>query len=100
VACLQQTIDILVIEIKTLSLVDGFAVKVQTEPAHGSQNGVRVFLFGALRVRVFNAQQETAAEVPGQKPAENSGARAADVQVTGGAGREAGDNGCVGHALS
>ena len=48
---------------------------------------------GALEIRVLDAQDELAAVMPGEEPIEESGARAADVQIAGRAGREAGANG-------
>ena len=92
VACFQQLVHIAVVQIRAPGLIGKPAVPVQAQPAHGSQDGIRIFLLGAQQIRVFNAQMEAAAVMAGQKPAENGGARAADVQMPGGTGRKTGNN--------
>ncbi len=92
VPAFQQPVHITVVDIRPLGLVGEVAVPVQTQPAHGGQNGIRVFLPGSQQIRIFNAQVKTAAEMAGQEPAENGRARAADVQMPGGTGRKTGDN--------
>ena len=92
VAGLQQLVHIAVVQLGALGLVVEGAVPVQSQPAHGSQDGVGVLLLGAQQVGVLDAQVELAAEVAGQQPAEDGGTRAADVQMARGAGRETGND--------
>ena len=89
----QQLVDVAVVEVEALALEHGSALGGQVEPGHGLDDGVSGFLGAALAVGVLHAQQEGSALALGQKPAEQRGARAADVQVARGAGREAGDDG-------
>ncbi|KAG1388645.1 hypothetical protein G6F59_015865 [Rhizopus arrhizus] len=55
-----------------------------------SRDGVDRTLGAAFTVGVLDAQHELAAAVAGLQPAVQRGAGTADVQVTGGAGGEAG----------
>ena len=55
-------------------------------------------LGGALAVGILDAQQELAAGVAGVEPIEQRRARPADMQVAGGRGRKARDDG-LGHVL-
>ena len=92
-ACGQQLVDVAVVEVEALALEHGAALGGQVEPGHGLDDGVGGLLGAAFAVGVLHAQQEGSALALGQKPAEQRGARAADVQVARGAGREAGDDG-------
>ncbi len=93
----QQSVDVLVVEVEALALIDRVAVPVQPEPAHRSKNGAGHLVAGTSLVRILYAQQEFPAARAGQKPVENGGPGAADVQMTGGTGGETGDD--VAHAL-
>ena len=62
----------------------------QREPV---ENGVDGGLRGALAVGVLDSQQHLAAAAAGVEPVEQRGARAADMQKTGGRGGETGDDG-------
>jgi hypothetical protein len=59
-------------------------VPLQAEPAHAIEDALHHILGGALKVRIFNAQNEHAAAVPGEEPVEKSSARAAYMQVASG----------------
>src|ERR1035437_5914728 len=59
-------------------------VPIQTEPAESAQDDLDGLLRIARSVGVLDAEDERAAGVPGVKPVEQSGARTADVQITGG----------------
>src|SRR5690606_9206061 len=71
-------------------LVDGAFVVVQAQPVHRLQDRVDGFLRAALAVGVLDAQDELPAAAARLQPAVQRGARAADVQVAGGTGCEAG----------
>ena len=53
---------------------------------------------GALAVRILDAEQKFAARAPGIEPIEQSRPRPTDVEIAGGRGREARDDG-VAHGL-
>ena len=89
---LQKLFDICVVLIHALALIGEISVPVQSEPLHGSENGVGIFLSGTRSVGIFNAQAELAAEMTGEKPAENGGAATADVQMAGRAGSKSRNN--------
>lgn len=63
VAGLQQLVHITVVELGAVGLVNGLAVPVQAQPAHGGQDGVGVFLLGAEEVRILYAQVKAAIEM-------------------------------------
>lgn len=74
-------------------------VVVQAEPVHRFEDRVDRGLRAALAVGVLDAQDELAAAAARLQPAVQRGARAADVQVAGGAGGETGAAGRgLGHA--
>src|SRR5690606_23795897 len=86
----------LAVAVKAMGLVDRAFVVVEPEPLHRLQDRVDRGLGAALAVGVLDAQDELAAAATRLQPAVQRGARAADVQVTGGAGGEAG---AAGHAI-
>src|ERR1019366_251813 len=61
-------------------------VPIESEPAEAVEDDVHGFLGIAGGVGVLDAQNKCAAGVPGVKPVEQRGARAADVEPTGGRG--------------
>src|SRR3546814_18041635 len=73
--------------------LDRTFVVVETEPLHRFQDRVDGFLRAALAVGVLDAQDELPAAAARLQPAVQRGARAADVQVAGGTGGEAGAEG-------
>src|SRR5207244_2961853 len=56
-------------------------VPIKPQPTEAVENDIDGGLSVAGGIRVFNAQDERAAGVTGVKPVEQSGARAADVEV-------------------
>ena len=60
----------------------GALVPVQTQPTHGAQDDLRVLVGGTGGVGVVDAQDERAAVCAGESPVIDSGAGAADVQLT------------------
>src|SRR5690606_22544937 len=71
-------------------LVDRAFVVVQAQPVHRLQDRVDGLLRAALAVGVLDAQDELPAAAARLQPAVKRRARAADVQVAGGTGGEAG----------
>ena len=63
------------------------------QPGQAFEDLVDSFLRAALLVGILDAQQVLAAVAPGEQVVEQRGAGAADVQVAGGGGREAGTDG-------
>ena len=90
VAGLKKLVHVLVVEVHAFGLVGQLAVPGEAEPFHGGQNGIRVFLFGAQKVSILDAETELPLEMAGEEPGENGGAGAADMQVPRRAGGEAG----------
>ena len=58
-------------------------IPVETEPAQPVEDAVDHFVRRALDIRVFDPQDEHAAEAPSEEPVEERGARTADVEVPG-----------------
>ena len=67
----------------------GALVPVEAQPAHGAQDDLGVLLGGAGGVGVVDAQDEGAVVGAGERPVVDGRARAADVELAGGGGREA-----------
>src|SRR5690606_12327343 len=78
------------VTVEAMGLVDRALVVIETEPLHRLQDRVDRRLGAALAVGILDPQDELAATATRLQPAVQRGARAADVQVTGGAGGEAG----------
>ena len=74
----------------------GTLVPVEPEPLHGAKDYLGVLLGGAGRVGVVDSQDEGAVVRAGEGPVVDRGARAADVQLARGRGREADADGTVG----
>ena len=72
-------------------LINGLPIPVQTHPLQPVQDGGHGFRRGAFPVGILDAQEESPASVSGIEPVEQGGACAADMQKTGGRGREAED---------
>ena len=75
----EQLIDDFLVAGETVHLIDGTFVVVEVEPLHAVENDLNGFLRRTDLVGVFNAQQELAAEVAGDGPAVDGGARRAEV---------------------
>src|SRR5690606_27979246 len=97
VALGQQAVGVFAVQVEPLALEVGAVraadirpfVPVQAQPAQrfGDRGDARLVV--ALLVGILDAQDEGAVVLAGKKVGEERGARAADVQVTGRAGREA-----------
>lgn len=72
------------------------AVPLQAKPAQALKDGLHCRLRRAFAVRVLDAQEEPALVVACEGPAEERRPGAPDVEVAGGRGREAGNDG-LGH---
>ena len=90
-ALFQQLEGDRAVAVGALILRDRFVVPGETEPGQAFQNGVAGGVGRTFAVRVLDAQQHLAARMAGIEPVEERGARAANVQVAGGRGREASD---------
>src|SRR5258705_6866154 len=64
-------------------------VPLQPKPAQILEDALLEFLLGPLRIGVLDAQDERAVVAAREQPVEQRGARVADVQLAGGAWREA-----------
>ena len=84
------------VTLEARGLVDRAFVVTQAKPLHRFEDRVDGRLRAALAIGVLDAQDEVATMAPRFEPAVQRGARAADVQVTGGAG---GETGADGHGL-
>src|SRR5687768_16072592 len=94
---LDQIIDDVVVDVLAFGLKDELGVvPLEAEPAEVVKKLLRGGFGGAGEVGVFDAQEELAAGVAGEEPVEERGSCAADVEVPGGGGGEAGDDG-LGH---
>ena len=67
-ALANQLLRDLGIALETVHLIDGPLVVVEPQPLHRVEDGLRGFLRGALAIRVFDAQDELAAELAGVRP--------------------------------
>ena len=74
-------------------LEDHVAVPVEAEPGQAVEDRVDRALGGALPVGILDAQQHLPAGVAGVEPVKQGRAGPADVQVAGGRGGEARDDG-------
>ncbi len=91
----QHLLDDFLVARHAPHLVEGAFVVVQLEPVHAVQDGLYRFRRGAFHVGVLDAQDEGAAVLACISPGEQRGARAADVQVSGGAGGKTGADGHI-----
>src|SRR5688572_20131602 len=78
------------VALEALHLEERSLVPFQAKPLHRLDDRLDRGFRGALEIGVLDAQHERAAVAPRIGPREKRGARAADVQVARGAGRETG----------
>src|SRR5690606_5134008 len=86
----DQALGGLAVAVQALGLVDRALVVVQAQPGHGVEDRVDRGLGAALAIGILDPQDELAAAMARLQPAIQRGTRAADVQVAGGTGGEAG----------
>src|SRR6185437_13530827 len=86
----NQLVGHLPVSLQPPRLVEGTLVGVEVEPVHRIQDRLHRLAGGALPIGILDAQDELAAAAARLQPAIQCGARAADVQETGGTGGEAG----------
>ena len=67
---LQPRVNNFPIALESFALVKGALIGIQPQPCHAIENGVDVFLRGALLVGVFDAQHELPVVMAGIEPAE------------------------------
>jgi hypothetical protein len=68
------------------------AIAADSEPVEPIENGVDGFLGRPGAIGILDAQQILAAMVSGEQPVEQSGTGAADMEIAGRRGGEAGDD--------
>ena len=95
VAALDELLRHLGVALQALHLVERAFVPVETEPAHAVEDGVDGGLRRALDVGVLDAQDESAAVLARVGPGIQRRAGAADVEIAGRTGGEAGADGSV-----
>ena len=99
-ACVPQLLGGLFVHVEALGLgirpkvtaYLGALVPIKAQPTHGAQDDLGVFVRGAGRVRIVDAQDEGAAVRASECPVVDSRAGAADVQLARRGGREADSN--------
>ena len=79
--------------VAAFELADDVAIPVEAKPGQPAQDGSGGLGGGAFAVGILDPKQEPAAAPPGVKPVEQRRPAAADVQLPGGRGRKAGDDG-------
>ena len=84
-----QRLDGRVVDRAALALALGPLVPVEAQPGEAAEDLRLALGRRALAVGVLEPEHEGAAGVAGDQPVEEGGARAADVEAAGGAGREA-----------
>src|SRR5690606_31125056 len=88
------------IAVHALHLVERAFIVLQAQPVHAVDDGLHRFRRRTFEIGILNAQDELAAEVAGIGPGKQRGARAANVEIAGRAGSEAGtDRGANGHEI-
>ena len=93
----QHLLEHFLVAIQALGLVERAFVVIQIQPGHAVEDRLHRLGGRARDVGVFDAQDELAAVMTRERPREQRGARAADMQITGGGGGEAGaDHGGAG----
>ena len=80
----------LLVDRQPIGLKPGAFVGIEPEPPKPVQNRVDGSLRRPLPIGVLDPEHEGTAVAAGEQPAEQGGARAADVQESGGARRESG----------
>ena len=81
------------VPVHPLHLVERALVVVEPEPGHPMEDRVDGLGRRALDVGILDAQDELAVMMSRERPGEERGARASEVQEAGRAGREAGADG-------
>src|SRR5690606_37029690 len=97
VARSDELLGHLAVTLQAMGLVDRALVVVHAQPGHRLEDRVDRRLGTALAVGVLDPQDELPAAATRLQPAVQRGARAADVQVSGGAG---GETGAAGHGAA
>ena len=92
----QQLLGHLAVALSAGKLIERLAVPIELEPFEAVEDGRDRGLGGALAIGILDPQQHLAAGVAGVEPVEQRRARTADVQIAGGRGRKARDDG-LGH---
>ena len=88
-ARLLQPVDALAVDVVALALAERALVPVEAHPCEHTENLGLALGRGALAVGVLQAQDELSAVMAGREPVEQRGARAAHVERSGRARREA-----------
>src|SRR6185312_1837529 len=93
----NQLVGHLPVSLQPPRLVERTLVGVEVEPVHCIQDRLHRFAGGALPIGILDAQDELATAAARLQPAIQCGARAANMQETGGTGCEAGayGHGCL-----
>ncbi len=89
----QQPLDHVAVAVETVGLPHRSLVVVEVEPAHAVENDLDGLLGRTLEVGVLDAQDELAAVMARERPAEQRRAGGAQVQHAGRAGSDAGADG-------
>ena len=97
-SAIQQFLRDLGVPARTRKLHGRLAVPLQPQPRQSFENGLHGIVGRSFAVRVLDAQQKPAAGVPGKGPAKQGRPGAADMQVAGRRGSEAGDD-VLGHEV-
>ncbi len=84
-----QLVDAVAVDALALALAERALVPVEAHPPEHAKDLGLALGRGALAVGVLHAQDERATRVSGRKPVEQRGARTANMQRSGRAGREA-----------
>ncbi len=95
-ALVEQPLEHVAVALGAFGLEDRPLVPVELEPAQRVEDLLDVLGRRALAVGVLDAQQQRAILAAGEQPVVEGGARAANVQRTGGRGGEA-DAERIGH---
>ena len=88
----HELIDHFLVSIHALRLIKRAFVVIEVQPSHAFQNGVHRFRCRSFKVRIFDSEHKLAAVPARIQVAEQSGARTANMQKTGGRWRETGAN--------
>ena len=88
----DQLLGDLAVAVGARELVDRLAVPIEPEPGQPVEDRGDRRVGRALAVGILDPEQHLAAGVPGIEPVEQRGPRAADMQIAGGRGGEAGDD--------
>ena len=92
-ACRKHLRDDFLVARHALHLIKRTFVVVKTEPVHAVDDRLHRLGRGAFEIGIFDAQNESAAMATRIGPRVERGTGAANVEVTGGAGGEAGADG-------